>query len=415
MWLRLCPITEEEGMRMTRNKILYISGSLGLGHIVRDLAIANELRRQNPELELSWLAAHPASLLLKEAGENLLPEADLYGDDNVPAENAAKEGYQLNLLKYLSNARGEWAQNVKAFEQATSREQFDLVIADEAYEIAIALMDKHVQIEAPFVMIYDFLGNDSVTKNPVEKLVIYMWNRVWARIHELFSDEKNLGLFVGELEDIPDRSLGFLLPNRRDYAKANLKFVGYVFPVDSAEYADKAKIRAKLDYGEEALVVCSIGGTSVGKELLGLCGRAYPIIREEIPNLRMVLVCGPRLAAESLDVPQGVDVRGYVPALYEHFAASDLAIVQGGATTTLELTALRRPFLYFPLEGHFEQQIHVAGRLARHQAGIKMSYSQTTPITLAEKVISNLGKEVTYAPIPTDGAQRAAQLISRLL
>jgi UDP-N-acetylglucosamine:LPS N-acetylglucosamine transferase len=409
---------------MTRKRILYISGSLGLGHITRDLAIANELRRQNPEVELSWLAAHPASLVLKEAGENLLPEAELYADDNIPAENAAKEGYQLNLLKYLSNARGEWAQNVKAFEQAASREQFDIVIGDETYEIAIALAKKHDLIEAPLVMIYDFLGCDSITRNPVEKLGIYIWNRIWARTsNKLFSNGKNLGIFVGEVEDIPDKKFGFLLPNRRDHAKANLKFVGYVLPFEPAEYTDKSSVRAKLGYGEEPLVVCSIGGTSVGKELLGLCGQAYPIIREEIPNLRMVLVCGPRLAAESLDVPQGVYVKGYVPVLYEHFAASDLAIVQGGATTTLEggatttleLTALRRPFLYFPLEGHFEQQIHVAGRLARHQAGIKMSYPETTPKSLAEKVISNLGKEVTYAPIATDGAQKAVQLISQLL
>ncbi|MCK4309426.1 MAG: hypothetical protein KAW42_05585 [Candidatus Atribacteria bacterium] len=53
--------------------------------------------------------------------------------------------------------------------------------------------------------------------------------------------------------------------------------------------------------------------------------------------------------------------------------------------------------------------------MARHRAGVKMMFSQTTPMSLAEKVISNLGKKVTYAPIPTDGAQKAAQLISQLL
>ncbi len=121
----------------------------------------------------------------------------------------------------------------------------------------------------------------------------------------------------------------------------------------------------------------------------------------------MVLVCGPRLSPDSLDVPEGVEVRGYVPALYEHFAASDLAIVQAGGTTTTELTALRRPFLYFPLEKHFEQQFYVTEPLNRHQAGIKMQYSLTTPETLADMIVSNIGKEVTYPPIVTDGAQKA--------
>lgn len=55
-----------------------------------------------------------------------------------------------------------------------------------------------------------------------------------------------------------------------------------------------------------------------------------------------------------------MEVRGYVDRLYEHFAVSDLAVVQAGGTTTLELTALRRPFLYFPVEEHFEQRVHVA-------------------------------------------------------
>jgi UDP:flavonoid glycosyltransferase YjiC (YdhE family) len=127
----------------------------------------------------------------------------------------------------------------------------------------------------------------------------------------------------------------------------------------------------------------------------------------------MILVCGPRITADSLSVPPGVEIREYVPALYEHFAACDLAIVQGGATSTLELTALRKPFLYFPIEGHFEQA-QVAERLSRYKAGAKMLYSQTTPQSLAEKAISILGKEVSYASIPMDGAERAAQLISQL-
>jgi len=44
-----------------------------------------------------------------------------------------------------------------------------------------------------------------------------------------------------------------------------------------------------------------------------------------------------------------------------------------------------------------------------------MQHSQTTPEFLAEKIISNIGKEVTYAPIPTGGAKKAAQLINRYL
>jgi UDP-N-acetylglucosamine:LPS N-acetylglucosamine transferase len=400
---------------MSSRRLLYVSGSLGLGHVTRDLAIAGELRRQWPEVELFWLASQPATAVLREAGEELLDDVEQYGDDNVPAEKAAR-GFRLNLLKYASKATWRWARNVAIFRKIARRERFDVIIGDETYEIGIALAMKLVRLEAPFVMIYDFLGLDSVTENPIHKLVSRTWNRTWAHTdRKLFSRGKNLALFAGEPEDVPDKGLGFLLPNRRDHAGKYYRFTGYVLQFDPGEYADKAEVRAKLGYGAEPLVVCAIGGTSIGRGLLELCGRACPIIRRTVPDLRMVLVCGPRLAAEFMEVPDGVQVTGYVPALYEHFAASDLAIVQGGGTTTLELTALRRPFLYFPLALHCEQQVHVAGRLARHQAGMKMMYSETTPEILAEKVIANLGKEVYYPRIPVNGAQKAAQLIGELL
>lgn len=191
--------------------------------------------------------------------------------------------------------------------------------------------------------------------------------------------------------------------------------MGYILPFDPATLADRAGLRHRLGYGNEPLIICSIGGTAIGKDLLELCGRTYPLLRNRLPQLRMLLVTGPRLAPESLNVPVGVEVVGFVPRLYEHLAGSDLAVVQGGGTITLELTALRRPFLFFPREGDFEQEVAVAGRLARHGAGVRMAYSRTTPEMLAEQALANLGKTVGHPTIPVDGARKAAELIGKLL
>ena len=134
----------------------------------------------------------------------------------------------------------------------------------------------------------------------------YYETKIWLEIEpELFKDGKNLAFFVGELEDIPDKRFGFFLPNRRQYAKKYYKFLGYILSFNPEELNDKKRIRQKLGYGDEPLVVCSIGGTSVGKELLELCAKAYPIVREKIPDLHMVLVCGPRLSRESLNITSG--------------------------------------------------------------------------------------------------------------
>jgi UDP:flavonoid glycosyltransferase YjiC (YdhE family) len=408
-----CPKSQTDSSD-TAKKILYVSGSLGLGHITRDLAIADELRRLNPALEVTWVAAHPASRVIQEAGEKLHPGASDFANDNDPAEKAAK-GTQLNLLKYLMNASREWNRNFKTICGIISSEHFDLVIGDETYEIVVGFQKKPRLKTVPFVMIYDFIGLEAMSSSPLEKLGIYVWNRIWSKDFKSGKDPVfDLGLFIGEKEDVPDRTFGFRLPNRRDLAYSSLKFVGYILPFDAGDYSDTLRTREKLGYGEEPLIVCAIGGTSVGRELLNLCAEAFPSLKEQLPGLRMVLVCGPRLSPGAIEVPSGVEVKGYVPALYEHFAACDLAIVQGGGATTLELSALHRPFLYFPLEGHFEQT-YVAERLARHRAGVRMSYSQTTPQMLTEAVLSSLGKEASTETIPTGGAQIAAKLISRLL
>jgi UDP:flavonoid glycosyltransferase YjiC (YdhE family) len=129
----------------------------------------------------------------------------------------------------------------------------------------------------------------------------------------------------------------------------------------------------------------------------------------------MVAVAGPRIDPVSVSVPDGVEVRGYVPDLHRHLSACDLAVVQGGLTTTMELVAARRPFLYFPLAHHFEQQVHVPQRLAQYGAGRRMDYASTDPEQLAEAIAAEIGLDSSYRPVETDGAARAAALLAELL
>lgn len=398
-------------------KILFISGSIGLGHVVRDLAIARELRRMRPDADISWIAGPTAGRILLDAGESLLPEAGQWGDENAPAEKASSaKTFGMNIPRYLMAARKEWKNNIEVFKRLMAGADFDLIIGDETYEIARALKKNPAIKKAPFLAIYDFIGLEAMTGNPLERLAVYFWNRVWSKGYRKASRTINAVLFVGEFEDIPDRRMGFLLPNRRVWAECrNVRYLGYIFPFEISDYADQSRVRKSLGYGSEPLIVAAIGGTGIGGELLDLCGRAFSLAKQEIPGLRLVLVCGPRIAPDSLSVPEGVEVKGYVPDLYRHFAACDLAIVQGGGTTTLELTALRRPFLYFPLEGHFEQSNSVAPRLARHRAGIPMLYSKTTPESLARQITAQIGKETSWPPIPMDGARKAAEIIDRFL
>ena len=81
----------------------------------------------------------------------------------------------------------------------------------------------------------------------------------------------------------------------------------------------------------------------------------------------------------------------------------------------MELTASGRPFIYFPLERHFEQNRHVAHRLDRHGAGRRMRFADAPPDAIAVAIAEEIGREVAYRPVTTDGAARAASLIAELL
>jgi hypothetical protein len=305
--------------------------------------------------------------------------------------------------------------NTNFFLSLIASKNYDLIIGDETYEISNALLEHPEVKKFLFVMILDFVGLDAMTMNPLERLGVYYWNRAWSREYRLkLKPEFDLALFVGELEDVPNKSFGFMLPNRRELAKFFYSFIGYVFPFDITRYSDKNAIRKQLGYGDEPLLICSIGGTAIGKGQLELCGKAYIIAKEKIPNLHAVFVTGPRLSPNTISLPKGIEVKGFIPRLYEHYAACDLAIVQGGATSTLELTALRRPFIYFPLEGHFEQA-NVSRILTQRGAGVKLRISKTSPELLADRIINTIGTNVTYPDIPKDGAQKAAQLLVNLL
>jgi predicted glycosyltransferase len=162
--------------------------------------------------------------------------------------------------------------------------------------------------------------------------------------------------------------------------------------------------------------VVTVGGSGVGESLLRRVLDAVPAARRRVPGLRFLVVTGPRIDPSSLPRHPGVSTRGYLPDLHRHLAACDLAVVQGGLTTCMELTAGRRPFIFVPLRHHFEQHFHVRHRLARYGAGRCMTYDEVVDReVLAAAMAEEIGREVGYRPVETDGASRAAALLADLL
>lgn len=108
-------------------------------------------------------------------------------------------------------------------------------------------------------------------------------------------------------------------------------------------------------------------------------------------------------------------MRGYVHELYRHLAACDVAVVQGGLTTTMELVAAQRPFISIPLASHFEQRFHVRHRLDRYGAANWLEYEDASPEALATAIAGAIGSEPSYRTIDPGAAAAAATLIAELL
>ena len=227
---------------------------------------------------------------------------------------------------------------------------------------------------------------------------------------------RDRAVFVGNPDDVVADSFGAALPPIRDWVEQHYQFAGYISGYDPPEVADRAAIRAELGYRpDEQVCLVTVGGSGVGADLLRRVVAAYPAAKNLVPGLRMIVVAGPRIDPATLPSHDGLELHGYVHDLYRHLAACDLAVVQGGLTTTMELTAAQRPFIYVPLRNHFEQNFHVRHRLDRYRAGRCLDYEDTGPDSLAQAIAEEVGRRVSYRPVETDGAARAAACLAGLI
>jgi pimeloyl-ACP methyl ester carboxylesterase/predicted glycosyltransferase len=407
------PTTKRAGQA---KRVLYLSSPIGLGHAWRDIAVARELRARHPGLEIDWLAQHPVTPLLEVHGETVHPLSARLASESRHIELEARE-HELHAFQALRSMDEVLIANFMIFQELVEQTPYDLVIADEAWDIDHHWHEHPELKKAALAWLTDFVGFVPMPSGgDGEAYLTTDYNAEMIEHVERHPGVRDRAIFVGDRDDILPQSFGANLPAMREWIPGHFDFSGYILGQHPKDFGRREDLREALGYRpHERVCIVTVGGSAVGTHLIRRILQGFAVLREKLPGLRMIVVTGPRIDPASIERPTGVEARAFLPDLNRHLAACDLALVQGGLATCMELTAAGTPFLYFPLKNHFEQNFHVAHRLDRYGAGIRMDYMTATPDMIADSMIAALSRPVRFKPVEADGAMRAAKMLSELL
>ena len=91
------------------------------------------------------------------------------------------------------------------------------------------------------------------------------------------------------------------LPRIGDWAAQHFEFSGYISGFEPADVADRDAIRAELGYAaDEKVCVVTVGGSGVGLTCCSEPSAAFPAAKRLVPELRMIVVTGPRIDPAAL-------------------------------------------------------------------------------------------------------------------
>jgi predicted glycosyltransferase len=398
-------------------RALYLSSPIGLGHARRDLAIAQQLRLAHPDLQIDWLSQHPVTRVLEDAGERVHPASTWLASESAHIEAESGE-HDLDVFQAIREMDEIVVNNFMVFNDVVEETPYDLVIGDESWDVDYFLHENPELKRFSYAWLTDFVGWLPMPDlDGREALLTADYNAEMLEQRARYPRVRDHQIFVGNPEDVVDESFGPGLPNICEWTIASYDFAGYVTGFEPPTLEEVARSRRELGYTlDDLLCIVAVGGSGVGEPLLRRVLDAVPAARARLPGLKFLFVTGPRIDPTSLPTVEGVELRGYVPDLYLRMAAADVAVVQGGLTTTMELAAARVPFVYVPLRHHFEQSFHVHHRLQNYRAGLRAGYDEVSdPEWLAETIVKQIGSEVASLPVESGGAERVAAMLADLL
>ena len=336
------------------NVLDFFSSPIGLGHVTRDIAIANNFEN----ISTNFVSGSGAAKILKNLDFKV---QDVYNPPSFIVENGTLKSPARWLWNYY-----QYYKDCKKISQKILQEDNPyLVISDEDF----ASLTVAQKMKIPTVLITDVLET-RFTKG----LASFIEKRMNKSMQEII---KKCDIVI--------------LPENGD-DQDNIRRVG---PIVRQTNYSREELRKKNSF-EKKTIVISIGGTDTG---LFLIEKALDTISKINQDIEVILVSGPAISKKF----ENVRNLGFVDNLHELIFAADLLISLAGKSTIDEANAYGTPGIFIPIKGHFEQEDNA------REEGFVFDDIKRLDVLILEKL------EQKRNQVNTNGAKNASNIIRELM
>jgi hypothetical protein len=237
-------------------RLLWAVSSVGLGHVMRDLAVVRQLRRR-AAVEVDWLAPAPAGEFLRRRGCTVVPQSDsLLGSGRLYDRIFATRTDDFNLMEYVAGDTRLHRHDFQVSAGAWRDTDYDAPVADEAFWLLSGFASGWSPKPAPFVFLTDFIGTKAMTSRPDERLRSWYQNLRFTFSHR----GPDAYVYIGSAGEIPNEPFGPLLPRRRGWAEQHCRFVKPVVGFDPKSRPERVGLRRRLGLPSEGpLFLAAVG------------------------------------------------------------------------------------------------------------------------------------------------------------
>ncbi|GBL40955.1 hypothetical protein EMGBD3_03230 [Nitrosarchaeum sp.] len=286
----------------------FFSSPIGLGHVTRDIAIANNFEN----ISTKFVTGSGAAKIL----ENLdFKVEDVY----IPPQFIVENGMLKNSTRWLWNYYQYYKRCKKNAKNIIDVDSPRLVISDEDFASLTVAQNKKI----PTILITDIVQTNFV-------------NGITSFIEKNMNKSMQAIMKKCDIVIIPE--------NGSD--EGNIRRVG---PIVRQINFSREELRKKFSFDKKTIVV-SIGGTDAG---LFLIEKTLESILKINQDVNAIVVSGPTLSKKFGDNIRNL---GFVSNLHEIIFAADVIVSLAGKSTIDEARAYGTPGIFIPIKGHFEQE-----------------------------------------------------------